>query len=88
MTLKKKSNTVKELVENKVAEKAVLTIEQKEAALKAEKDLEYQKRLTTCDGIIQAALKEYGCTQVANFTFSSLNNQPEVTVSTAVIVKQ
>lgn len=37
MTLKKKSATVKDFIANKATEQVELTIEQKEAALKAEK---------------------------------------------------
>jgi hypothetical protein len=88
MTLKKKSKTVKEFVENKAYETIELTIEQKKAALKKEEDLELQSRLSKCHAAIQAALKEFGCIEVANVSFSSMNAQPQITITVAAIVGQ
>lgn len=84
--IKKKSNTVKELIENKASEKIELTIEQKKAALKKEEDMELQTRLSKCHTAIQLALKEYGCVEVASVSFSSMNAQPQITINVAAIV--
>lgn len=83
MSLKKKSATVKDFIDNKVTEQVELTIEQKEAALKAEKQRKRSLEQQEFEKEYEALCEKYRMRKSKQVTFSQEQNP--VWVETTIV---
>ena len=83
MTLKKKSATVKDFIASKATEQVELTIEQKEAALKAEKQRKRSLEQQEFEKEYEALCAKYRMRKSKQVTFSQEQNP--VWVETTIV---